>query len=131
MTGYASVTRALVAAGYVREADVEAASRVLADALVVADAQDVVAGALADEAHQEGLIADAETVADVDAEMDTIQEAQAHVATDEAVIANARNWMAAAYTNAAAALLAAELIDSASLNGAAAVIADAWGAATD
>ena len=139
MTTYVEVAQALVAAGYVSDADVDAAASVLGDALVVESAQDAMAEALADEAYQEGLIADAEAMADLDAEMgtyedeemdmETIEDAQARVDADQAVIANAQNWMAAAYRDAAAALLAAELIDEANLDAVAGVIAGVWAAA--
>ena len=136
MTLNVEVARALVTAGYVSDADVDAAAGVLEDALVAEAAQDAVAQALADEAYQEGLIADAEAMADLDAEMgdyedeeidmETIEDAQARVDADEGVIANAENWMAAAYRGAAAALLAAELIDEANLDDVADAIAEAW-----
>jgi hypothetical protein len=48
------------------------------------------------------------------------------VDVDEGVIANAQNWMTAAYRDAAAALLAAELIDEADADAVATVIADVW-----
>jgi hypothetical protein len=141
MTLNVEVAQALVTAGYVRDADVEAAAAVLKDALVVEAAQDAVAEALADEAYQEGLIADAEAMVDLDAEMgtyedeeidmETIEDAQARVDADQAVIANAQNWMAAAYRDAAAALLAAELIDSANVDDVAWVIAGVWVADDD
>ena len=136
MTTYVEVAQALVAAGYVSDADVDAAASVLGDALVVESAQDAMAEALADEAYQEGLIADAEAMANVDAEMgtyedeemdmETVEDAQARVDVDEGVIANAQNWMIAAYRDAAAALLAAELIDEADADAVATVIADVW-----
>jgi uncharacterized membrane protein YgcG len=136
MTTYVEVAQALVAAGYVSDADVDAAASVLGDALVVESAQDAMAEALADEAYQEGLIADAEAMANVDVEMgtyedeemdmETVEDAQARVDVDEGVIANAQNWMTAAYRDAAAALLAAELIDEANADAVAAVIADVW-----
>ena len=141
MTLNTEVARALVRAGYVSDADVEAAEAVLGDALMVEAAQDAVAQALADEAYQEGLIADAEAMADLDAEMgdyedeeidmETIEDAQARVDADEGVIANAENWMAAAYRDAAAVLLAAELIDEANVDDVADAIAEAWVVDTD
>jgi hypothetical protein len=136
MTTYVEVAQALVAAGYVSDADVDAAASVLGDALVVESAQDAMAEALADEAYQEGLIADAEAMANVDVEMgtyedeemdmETVEDAQARVDVDEGVIANAQNWMTAAYRDAAAALLAAELIDEANLDDVADAIAGVW-----
>lgn len=45
---------------------------------------------------------------------------------EEEVIANAQNRMAAAYRDAAAALLAAELIDEANLDDVARVMANVW-----
>jgi hypothetical protein len=136
MTLNVEVARALVRAGYVSDSDVDAAASVLEAALVIESAQDAVAEALADEAYQEGLIADAEAMANLDAEMgtyedeemdmETIEDAQVRVDADEGVVANAQNWMAAAYRDAAAALLAAELIDEANVDAVAGVIADAW-----
>ena len=134
MTTNLEVAQALVRAGYVSDADIDAAVRVLGDALVTQAAQDAMAEALADEAYQEGLIADAEAMANLDAEMgtyedeeidmETIEDAQVRVDADEGVIANAQNRMAAAYRDAAAALLAAELVDEANLDDVAGVIAD-------
>jgi hypothetical protein len=136
MTLNVEVARALVRAGYVSDADVDVAASVLEDALVIESAQDAVAEALADEAYQEGLIADAEAMANLDAEMgtyedeemdmETIEDAQVRVDADEGVVANAQNWMAAAYRDAAAALLAAELIDEANADAVADAIADVW-----
>jgi hypothetical protein len=136
MTLNVEVARALVRAGYVSDSDVDAAASVLEAALVIESAQDAVAEALADEAYQEGLIADAEAMANLDAEMgtyedeemdmETIEDAQVRVDADEGVVANAQNWMAAAYRDAAAALLAAELIDEANVDAVAGVIADVW-----
>jgi len=136
MTTYLEVAQALVRAGYVSDADIDAAVRVLGDALVTQAAQDAMAEALADEAYQEGLIADAEAMANVDAEMgtyedeemdmETIEDAQVRVDADQGVIANAQNWMAAAYRDAVAAPLAAELIDEANADAVAEVIADVW-----
>ena len=136
MTTYLEVAQALVRAGYVSDADIDAAASVLEAALVIESAQDAVAEALADEVYQEGLIADAGAMADLDAEMgtyedeemdmETIEDAQVRVDADEGVIANAQNWMAAAYRDAAAALLAAELVDEANLDDVAGVIASVW-----
>ena len=66
MTTYLEVAQALVRAGYVSDADVDAAASVLEAALVIESAQDAVAEALADEVYQEGLIADAGAMADLD-----------------------------------------------------------------
>ena len=51
MTTYSEITQALVTAGYLSEADTEAALEVLADSLIVADAEETKAFAVADIAH--------------------------------------------------------------------------------
>ena len=136
MTTYLEVARALVTAEYVSGADVEAAAAVLADALVVADAEDAEAAALEDEAFQEDVIAAALDLIKLDGEADDIedaaiqgeiiQEAQELRSQDEAIIADAEDTIAAAYADAAAALVAAELVDEADLEAVAGVIADVW-----
>ena len=52
MTTYVEVAQGLVTAGYLSDADIEAAAAVLADALAVAEAQDAEAAARADIAFQ-------------------------------------------------------------------------------
>ena len=136
MTTYEEVAAALLNAGYLTDADVEAATVVLTDALVVDDALGTEDTAITDEEYQEDVIADAEIWSDEDAkdydlkdvamEDDVIAVAEDLIEDDEQAIAEAEITIAAAYTDAAAALLAAELIDEANLEAAAAVIADAW-----
>ena len=142
MTTYVEVAGALVSAGYLTDADVEAAAAVLADALVVAEAEDAIDAALDDEAYQEGVIIEAESWSDEDvaggdfkgADIDdeVIAIAEEHELTDETVIGdeniivNSEATIAAIYTDAAAALLAAELIDEANLDAVAAAIDGVW-----
>ena len=136
MTTYVEVAGALVRAGYLTDADVEAAAAVLADALVVADAENAIEAALDDEAYQEGVIIEAEKWSDEDAaagdfkgadiDNEVIAIAEDHELTDETVIADSEATIAAIYTDAAAALLAAGLIDEANLDAVAAAIDDAW-----
>jgi hypothetical protein len=136
MTTYVEVARGLVTAGYLSDADVEAAAAVLADALVVAEAQDAEAAALDDVAFQEDVIAAAENLANLDVtagdfedfaiQGEIIQEAQDQESEDEAIVADAETTIAAAYTDATAALVAAELIDAANADAVADAIADAW-----
>ena len=165
MTTYVEVAGALVRAGYLTDADieaaaavlenylivdaaedakaadVEAAAAVLADALVVAEAEDAIEAALDDEAYQEGVIIKAEKWSDEDAaagdfkgadiDNEVIAIAEDHELTDETIIGDeniivAEATIAAIYTDAAAALLAAELIDEANLDAVAAAIDDAW-----
>ena len=136
MTTYVQVSQALVTAGYLSDADVEAAAAVLADALVVTDAEDAEAAALDDEAFQERTIAAALDLAELDAEADDfedaaiqeeiIEEAEDLEFEDEGIIADAEATIAAAYADAAAALVAAELIDEANAEAVAAVIAEVW-----
>ena len=128
MTTYVEVAQGLVTAGYLSDADVEAAATVLADALVVAEAEDAEAAALDDEVFQEDVIAAGEDLADLDVgagdfedfaiQQEIIDDAEDQEFDDEAVIA--------AYIDAAAALVAAELIDEANAEAVAAMIADVW-----
>ena len=136
MTTYAEVAGALVRAGYLTDADLEAAAAVLADALVVADAEDMIDAALDDKAYQESMVIEAEKWsdenaaagdfkgADIDDEVIAIAEDQQ--LEDEAIVIEAEATIAATYTDAAAALLTAELIDEANLDAVAAAIDDAW-----
>jgi hypothetical protein len=136
MTTYVEVAQALVEPGYLSDADVEAAARVLEDALMVADAEDAKGLAQVDEAIQEQVISRAVAAQDDDLDVgnlkgavieeDIIAAAEDQVLQDEAVIADAEATIAAAYVDAAAALVAAELIDEANAAAAAAVIADVW-----
>ena len=136
MTTYVEVTSALVSAGYLSAADIDAAIVVLTDALVVAEAEAAEGAATADYAAQEDLVAEAEVWANEDvaegnyvsAEIDEgiIDEAVDQALDDEDAVIAAEAVIAAAYTDAAAALLAAELIDEANLEAAAALISDTW-----
>ena len=136
MATYVEVTSALVSAGYLSAADIDAAIVVLTDALVVAEAEAAEGAATADYAAQEDLVAEAEVWANEDvaegnyvsAEIDEgiIDEAVDQALDDEDAVIAAEAVIAAAYTDAAAALLAAELIDEANLEAAAALISDTW-----
>ena len=120
MATYVEVAQGLVTAGYLSDADVEAAAAVLADALVVAEAQDAEAAALEDIAFQEDVIAAAKNLANLDAtagdfedfaiQQEIIDEAEDLELEDEAIIADAEATIAAAYADAAAALVAADII---------------------
>ena len=141
MTTYVEVAQGLVTAGYLSDADIEAAAAVLADALAVAEAQDAEAAARADIAFQEDVIAAAKDLADMDVtagdfedfaiQGEIIEEAQGLEVEDEAIIADAQATIAAAYADAAAALVAAELIDTADADAVADAIADVWVVDTD
>jgi len=136
MATYVEVAQGLVTAGYLSDADVEAAAAVLAYALVVAEAQDAEAAALEDIAFQEDVIAAAKNLANLDVtagdfedfaiQQEIIDEAEDLEIEDEAIIADAEATIAAAYADAAAALVAAELIDAASADAVADAIADVW-----
>ena len=136
MTIYFEVTKALVSAGYLSEADMDAAMVVLKDALVVADAEKAKAFALEDIAYQEEVTARAEDLAEIDVQMGEVEDRfiQAEVINsaeilaegDAAMIEKADAVIVAAYTDAAAALLAAELIDEANLEATVSVIEEVW-----
>ena len=136
MTTHIEVTEALVSAGYLSEADIDAALEILADSLIMADAEETKAFAMADIAHQERVIAKTEDLVEMDYEMGEVEDrfVQAEVLNsaaalkddDVAMIERADAVIAAAYEDAAAALLAAELIDEANLEAVTGVITDVW-----
>ena len=129
MTTNVEVAHALVKAGYLSQADVDAAAKVLASALTTSDAKQKKAAALADETKQHEMIAQAadlitddEPISDYQDEgvqVQTIEAAENQLTADEAVIAGV-------YHAAAAALLAAGLIDAANVDAATGVIKQAW-----
>jgi hypothetical protein len=133
---YAEIAQALADAGYLSNADLDAAAIILADALVVEEAEAIEAAALIDKAEQEVTVLDAELLADAavaasDFETETaaqevIDDAFVAVVEDKAIIDEAEAVIDAAYTDAAAALLAAELIDEANLEAVAGVITEVW-----
>jgi hypothetical protein len=130
------VAEVLVTEGYLTEADLEAAAEILSDALIVEAAEEVEAEAMDDYADQEDLIAEAEVWEAEDAlkgdiegtvlDDDVIADAEIQKEIDKEVVVESEAVIAAAYTDAAAALVAAELIDEADLSPVAAVIADVW-----
>ena len=128
-------TLVLVNAGYLSEADVDAAVVVLHDALVIDAAEDAQAEAAEDYSTQQDLVAEAEVWASEDAaegdiesalvDDEIIEEAQNQMEVDKEVMVEAEVVIEAAYSDAAAALLAAELIDEAELEAVAVAIANA------
>jgi hypothetical protein len=136
MTTYKEVSQALVSAGYLNEAEIEAAAVVLADRLIVADAEETKAFALEDMAYQAKVIAKTEDLVEMDYEMGEVEDrfVQAEVLNsaaaladkDAAMIEEAEAMIVAAYEDAAAALLAAELIDEVNLAVVTSLIADTW-----
>ena len=98
------MAQALVTAGYLSEADVDAAVDVLADALLVSDAEEAKGDALDDLADQERVISEAEVSAygdkDAAVEEDVIEGALDLEDEDEAAIAKAEDTIAAAYNDA-------------------------------
>jgi len=141
MTTYVEVAEALVSAGYLTEADLEAAANILADSLIVEVAEEVEAEAMDDYSDQEDLIAEAEVWEAEDAlegdiegailDNDLIADAEIQKEIDEEAVLASEAVIEAAYLDAAAALVAAELIDEADLSPVAAVIADVWAVEDD
>ena len=136
MTTYIEVSQALVTAGYLSEADIEAAAEVLEDALIIEEAEDAQEAASQDYSTQEDIVAEVENWASEDAkagdfagleaDQEIIQDALAQENVDKDIMATGEVVIAAAYLDAASALLAAELIDEANLQAAAGVISDTW-----
>lgn len=106
MTTYFDLAQALVGAGYVSDADIQAAADVLADALIIEAAE-----------------VDLDMV-EVDKEI--MDDAAEQALEDRDTVVAAAAVIDAAYTDAAAALLAAELIDEAETEAVAALMADLW-----
>ncbi|MEZ4517765.1 MAG: hypothetical protein R3C44_13390 [Chloroflexota bacterium] len=135
MTTYLDLARALMDAGYVSDADVQAAAAVLADALIVEAAEDAEAAAMEDYNEQEDIIAEAEvwTAEDaaegdldlVDVDEDIIEDAADQALVDREIVMQAEAIIEAAYDDAAAALLAAALIDEAEVEAVALALAAA------
>jgi hypothetical protein len=136
MTDYVDVAVALVSAGYLTEADIEAATEVLADALLVEIVEDVEGDAMDDYSEQEDLIAKAQVresenlakgdVVSAVVDDEIIADAEVQKEFDKETVRDAETVIDAAYIDAATALVAAELIDEANLSLAAAVIAGLW-----
>jgi hypothetical protein len=136
MTTYIEVSQALVDAGYLSEADIEAAAEVLEDALIIEEAEDAQDAASQDYSTQEDIVAEvgnwasedakAGDFAGLEADQEIIQDALAREDVDKDVMATGEAVIAAAYLDAASALLAAELIDEANLQAVAGVISDTW-----
>lgn len=136
MATYLEVAQALAEAGYLTEADVEAASTVLADALIVAESEEAEAAAMDDYSVEEDIIAEAEVWESEDAvegdfsaaeeDEDVIADASAQEELDKETVLASEAFINAAYTDATAALVAADLIDEANAEAAAAVIANLW-----
>jgi hypothetical protein len=136
MTTYIEVSQALVSAGYLSEADIQAAADVLEDALIIAESEDVQDAASQDYSTQENIVAEVENWASEDAkagdfagleaDQEIIQDALAQENVDKDIMATGEAVIAAAYLDAASALLAAELIDEANLQAVAGVISDTW-----
>lgn len=133
---YREVAQALVDAGYLSDADVEAAADILADALIVETAEEVEAEAMDDYSDQEDLLAEAEVWAAEDAaagdfesmviDKDIAEEAAEQALDDRDTVVAAEGGIDAAYTDAAAALLAAALIDEADAEAVAALLGDLY-----
>jgi len=136
MTTYAEVVQALVTAGYLSDADVQAAVDVLTDALTIQAAEDLQDAASDDYSAQEDIVAEAENwevedsefgdYDDMEDDEDVIDDAQYQEEVDKEIMVEAQAEIEAAYADAASALLAAELIDEANLDDVVTVIADVW-----
>ena len=134
MPTYFELAQALADAGYVSDADIQAAADILTDALIIEAAEAVEAEAMDDYNDQEDLIAKAENwvaedavAGDVElAEIDTdiIVDAADQAMADRNTVIVAEAVSDAAYEDAAAALLAAEIIDAANITAVAALLSN-------
>jgi len=136
MTTYIEVAQALVAAGYLSEADIEAAVDVLEDALIIAEAEDAQDAASDDYSVQEDIVAEVENWAvedavagnidDLEGDEAIIEDALEQEEIDKGLMVEAETVIASAYLDAASALLEAELIDEANQQAVAGLISDTW-----
>jgi hypothetical protein len=136
MTTYVEVAQALVSAGYLSDADLEAAAEVLKDALIIDAAEAVQDDVAEDYSTQEDIVAEAEVWESEDAatgdydlmeeDQEVIEDALDQEEVDKEIMVEAEEEIAAAYLDAAAALLAAELIDEADQQAVAVLVADVW-----
>ena len=136
MTTYIEVAQALVSAGYLSEADIEAAVDVLEDALIIAEAEDAQDAASDDYSVQEDIVAEVENWAvedavagnidDLEGDEAIIEDALEQEEIDKGLMVEAETVIASAYLDAASALLEAELIDEANQQAVAGLISDTW-----
>ena len=134
MATYLEVAQALVDAGYVSDADIQAAADILADALIVEAAEEVKAEAMDDYSDQEDTIAEAEVWVAEDAtegdleslviDQDIVDDAAEQALGDRETVMAAEAVIDAAYTDAAAALLAAAIIDEVNVEAVANLMVD-------
>ncbi|MBK7919919.1 MAG: hypothetical protein IPJ94_27420 [Chloroflexi bacterium] len=134
MPTYFELAQALADAGYVSDADIQAAVDILTDALIIEAAEAVEAEAMDDYNEQEDLIAKAENwvaedavAGDVElAEIDTdiIVDAADQAMADRDTVIIAEAVIDAAYEDAAAALLTAEIIDAVNVTAVAALLSN-------
>jgi hypothetical protein len=136
MTTYVEVAQALVSAEYLSDADIEAAAEVLKDALIIDAAEALQDDVAEDYSTQEDIVAEAEVwesedaakgdYEDMDGDELVIEEALDSEEIDKEIMVEAEPLIDAAYLDAAAALLAAELIDEADQQAVAVLVADVW-----
>ena len=136
MTTYIEVAQALVSAGYLSEADIEAAVDVLEDALIIAEAEDAQDAASDDYSVQEDIVAEVENwevedavagnIDDLEGDEAIIEDALEQEEIDKGLMVKAETVIASAYLDAASALLEAELIDEANQQAVAGLISDTW-----
>lgn len=136
MTTYIEVAQALVSAGYLSEADIEAAVDVLEDALIIADAEALQEAASEDYSAQEDIVAEVENwevedavagnIVDLEGDEAIIEDALEQEEIDKGLMVEAETVIASAYLDAASALLEAELIDEANQQAVAGLISDTW-----
>lgn len=134
MSTHFELAQALANAGYVSDADIQAAADILMDALIIEAAEEVEAEAMDDYNKQEDLIAKvanwaAEDAAagdldSVEVDLDIIEDAAEQAMDDRDTVIIAEAVIDAAYTDAAAALLAAAIIDEVNAEAVALLLAD-------
>jgi hypothetical protein len=136
MTTYIEVAQAMVSAGYLSEADIEAAVDVLEDALIIAEAEALQEAASEDYSTQEDIVAEVENwavedavagnIVDLEGDEAIIEDALEQEEIDKGLMVEAETVIASAYLDAASALLEAELIDEANQQAVAGLISDTW-----
>jgi len=136
MKTYGELAQAFVVAGLLRQADVGAAAGILADTLVIDEAKEAAAAAIADMYDQEDVKLEAAVWAEedstagdwdaVDDDADIIDKAEEKELADQDILTAAGDEIAATFSDATAALIAARLVDETDYDAAVELIRDIW-----
>ena len=136
MKTHGELAQAFVVAGLLRQADVDAAAGILAATLVIDEAKSAAAAAITDMYDQEDVKQEAAVWAEedstagdwdgVDDDADIIDKAEERELADQDILTAAGDEIAATFSDATAALIAARLVDETDYDAAVELIRDIW-----